>query len=584
MKVPIISSWQSWKKSKAKAMKRFLEVVGEAMAYIAPWRRTLHQIGGHFGGGVQSYFLFLQFLVVLNFLSCLLIAGFVLTPSIVLQSSSYVNSSNIQTIPGKSECMDYSHSPQSLFVFYQYFLDLLSGTGFMEYSYLFYGFYNNTVLVIEKTLVDPLGLFFTATCFHALCACALQVDLEDERLKQHAASLTLAQIVGLYSLRAFLNLVVLGLNGGAFYAIFRATQFSQSNSGGTFLDLLVEYLPSIVITAANFVVPFLCDQIALLERHTPIPLSSRAVFLRLASLAVLLFTLWSGITCSGNLQSPYCNICDYNHKQYPCWETRVGQEMYKLAIFDFISVVAVMILVEFPRRIIVDNCSCKLTQFVGRQAFVVPQNVLGLVYAQTVVWIGALFCPLLPVVNTIKFIIIFYLRKITLFHNCRPADRTFRSSSSNFFFFLVLLLGWILASITLIYSVAEIQPSMGCGPFRSLNMMWTVVPNSLLTLSDSTKRFMYFIGSQAFSVPLFIFLCVVLCYVAALASVYGNTASLLRTQLKMASFHHMIILRYQSHAPSDPLSFLIFNITLLIFHSEKLVQQLKFYFSFFPTL
>ncbi|KPP78440.1 hypothetical protein Z043_102058, partial [Scleropages formosus] len=549
MKVPIISSWQSWKKSKAKAMKRFLEVVGEAMAYIAPWRRTLHQIGGHFGGGVQSYFLFLQFLVVLNFLSCLLIAGFVLTPSIVLQSSSYVNSSNIQTIPGKSECMDYSHSPQSLFVFYQYFLDLLSGTGFMEYSYLFYGFYNNTVLVsMEFSYNIPLAYLLTAVFYLIFCLICIvfrmgavvriavktgggavggysrmvftgwdfglqgnrAVDLEDERLKQHAASLTLAQIVGLYSLRAFLNLVVLGLNGGAFYAIFRATQFSQSNSGGTFLDLLVEYLPSIVITAANFVVPFLCDQIALLERHTPsttvIMALLRAVFLRLASLAVLLFTLWSGITCSGNLQSPYCNICDYNHKQYPCWETRVGQEMYKLAIFDFISVVAVMILVEFPRRIIVDNCSCKLTQFVGRQAFVVPQNVLGLVYAQTVVWIGALFCPLLPVVNTIKFIIIFYLRKITLFHNCRPADRTFRSSSSNFFFFLVLLLGWILASITLIYSVAEIQPSMGCGPFRSLNMMWTVVPNSLLTLSDSTKRFMYFIGSQAFSVPLFIFL------------------------------------------------------------------------------
>ena len=35
------------------------------------------------------------------------------------------------------------------------------------------------------------------------------------------------------------------------------------------LDLLLEYLPSIVITASNFVVPFLCDQIALLEKHSP---------------------------------------------------------------------------------------------------------------------------------------------------------------------------------------------------------------------------------------------------------------------------------------------------------------------------
>ena len=33
-----------------------------------------------------------------------------------------------------------------------------------------------------------------------------------------------------------------------------------------------------------------------------------------------------------------------------CWETRVGQEMYKLALFDFLITIAMLILVEFPRR------------------------------------------------------------------------------------------------------------------------------------------------------------------------------------------------------------------------------------------
>ena len=42
---------------------------------------------GNFGGGVQSYFLFLRFLVVLNFFSFLLIGGFVLVPSIVFRKS-----------------------------------------------------------------------------------------------------------------------------------------------------------------------------------------------------------------------------------------------------------------------------------------------------------------------------------------------------------------------------------------------------------------------------------------------------------------------------------------------------------------
>lgn len=44
---------------------------------------------GHFGGGVQSYFLFLRFLVILNFLSFLLMASFVIIPSIVFHSNNF---------------------------------------------------------------------------------------------------------------------------------------------------------------------------------------------------------------------------------------------------------------------------------------------------------------------------------------------------------------------------------------------------------------------------------------------------------------------------------------------------------------
>lgn len=33
-----------------------------------------------------------------------------------------------------------------------------------------------------------------------------------------------------------------------------------------------------------------------------------------------------------------------------CWETRVGQEMYKLTLFDLLTTIATLILVESPRR------------------------------------------------------------------------------------------------------------------------------------------------------------------------------------------------------------------------------------------
>lgn len=65
-------------------------------------------------------------------------------------------------------------------------------------------------------------------------------------------------------------------------------------------------------------------------------------------------------------------------------------------------------------RMVVDNWSSKLAQWVGRQEFVVSSNVLGLVYGQTVVWAGALFCPLLPLINTIKFVILFYCKRVKM--------------------------------------------------------------------------------------------------------------------------------------------------------------------------
>ncbi|KAK1794733.1 hypothetical protein P4O66_009949, partial [Electrophorus voltai] len=571
MRVPVSSCWTSWHARRSKAFGHFREGVTGVLTEVALWRKAMHKIGGHFGGGVQSYFLFLRFLVVLNFLSFLLMAAFVVIPSMVFHITSSNGSKSEPLLPS---------------------INLTTPTtfqGFMEYSYLFYGFYDNTRVASSGFSYNiPLAYLLTAAFLFLFClACIitwmgsmarivvamgggakggytmliftgwdyglqeeraiklkqnnlryqLQVDLEEERIKLKTASLTLTQTLSLYSFRFFLSLVVMAMIVGAFFGIGYATQFSQSQQADGFMGLLLEYLPSIVITLTNFVVPLLCDQIALLEKYSPtttvVLALLRAVFFRLVSLGVLLYTLWDQITCNGSISNKSCVPCGYNYEMYQCWETRVGQEMYKLMLFDFLITIAMLVLVEFPRRIFVDHCSWKLAQWVGRQEFVVPANVLGLVYGQTVVWTGTLFCPLLPLINTVKFIIIFYCKKVTLFQNCRPAVKTFRSTSSNFFFFLVLLFGWILACVVLVYSVANIHPSYDCGPFRFSSTMWSIVPASFYTLSNTTQEFLLFIGSQAFCTPLFIASCVLFCYMAALASVYGRTVSLLKKQRKL---------------------------------------------------
>lgn len=602
-KVTVLSSWETWKVNQSKSWKRFQLEARNILSHLVLWRGTLHKIEGHFGTGIQSYFTFLCFLVMLNLVTFLLMAIFVVIPNMAFDSLNLNNSlHSINDRKGNETCSKYDPTPQGLVSFYTYLMDLLSGTGFMELTYMFYGYYKNSVVDVESFRYNiPLAYLIT-TAFYFLLSLfwivkrsvsgfrqslvsedtsltsysnkvfagwdfciteeraillkqnsiryELQMDLEEEKMRIQMAERTISQRALLYSLRFFLNLIVLCLLGAAFFCIYIATEVSQrllntddsGVKGNFFLELLVAYLPSISITAANFIMPTLFNFIIILERYTlttEIKLTLvRSVFLRLTSLGVLLFSLWSQITCNGNMDTTTDNNsschCGYNYDQYQCWETRIGQEMYKLIIFDFITVLLVTLLVEFPRKMLVQHCSCKPIQWLGQQEFVVPQNVLNIVYAQTVCWIGTFFSPLLPLLNTVKYFIIFYIKKLCLFSNCRPANRTFRASSSNFFFLLVLLLGLVLACVPVLYGIIVIHPSEGCGPFRGQAAIWIVLPNAVSDLENTIpKEFLFFIGSQAFAVPLFCLACMVMAYLVALATSYGRLVKQLKDQLQL---------------------------------------------------
>lgn len=88
--------------------------------------------------------------------------------------------------------------------------------------------------------------------------------------------------------------------------------------------------------------------------------------------------------------------------------------MYKLVLFDLLMGLLVTLLIQFPRKILCGLCPGALGRLSGTLEFQVPDEVLGLIYAQTVVWVGSFFCPLLPLINTAKFLILFWLKKVSL--------------------------------------------------------------------------------------------------------------------------------------------------------------------------
>ncbi|KAM4703066.1 voltage-gated chloride channel TMC4 [Rhinophrynus dorsalis] len=585
------TGWESWKQDQQKSMRQFKSNTSEALRYLTLWKSTLQTIEGQFGTGIQSYFSFLRFLVLMNFVTFLLVGGFIVIPNIVFQELNL--GQNISNVSGN--CLDYNPNPQGLQRYYTFIMDILMGTRFMELTYMFYGLYKNTSVSLSAFSYNIPLAYLTTTLFYFLISLVwtvfrsvkgfrqslinentelssytnkifsgwdfcikdpriielkqksiryeLQVDLEEERMKRKHAQRTTSQRAGIYILRIFINLIIICLIGAAFYCIYLSTVNSpvllalDQVKGNFILELLVGYLTSIVITAANFVLPIIFGILIKWEKYMlswEVRLTLiRCVFLRLASLGMLLYSLWDKITCSGKSEDSNCKDCGYNVDQYKCWETSIGQEMYKLLIFDFLTVLVVILLVDFPRKMMVDHCSCKPIQFWGQQEFLVPQYVLDIIYGQTVCWIGTFFCPLLPLLNTVKYIIIFYMKRLTLFANCRPADRTFRASSANFFFMLVLLLGLAISWVPVLYTIFLMKPSKACGPFRGQSSIWDTISTSVHVLPKAADEFFTFIGSQAFAVPLFCVSCILMFYLIALASSYDKLVNMLKDQLQM---------------------------------------------------
>ncbi|KAL4624511.1 nodal modulator 1-like [Arapaima gigas] len=560
-----LSSWKQWRLNTRRNLKRMKEDGVEILSALQLWRGDIHVIEGMFGTGILSYFSFLRFLVLLNFVIFLLMFGFVMLPIIVSHTS------------GNTTFHMYDGKYSALFpVFYISCLFCLV-QGFLEETYLFYGYYKVEAvhfptmkynLPLAYVLVTIAYLFLSLVWivkrsaagfkqnliqdedrFQSFCnkifagwdfcitnenaarlkrsslLYEIKTDLEEERIKQKIADRTRKEKFRMYLLRLVLNLFVVAVLAACFYCIYKATVLSQESQFVYKLNIKSLWRK----VSAGFLSSLRQQCLADVSSHCLFcSLTPRCVFMRLASIGVLLFSLWSQITkCDDSCP------CGYNHKLYPCWESRVGQEMYKLMIFDFIIIGTVTIFVEYPRKLIVTYCDCGLAKWWGQQEFAIPHNVLEIVYGQTICWIGTFYCPLLPAISTIKYFIVFYIKKVSLMNNCRPATRPFRASSSNFFFLGVLLIGLALASIPIIVGIAQINSSKACGPFVNYTTSWEVVPKTISQLPQGLSSFLFAISSEAFAVSLFVITCLAMFYLIALAGAHKAVINQLREQLAM---------------------------------------------------
>lgn len=584
------SNRQNWRK---------FQIWRKEMSYkLEPWGSWLKNVEGHQGTGVVSYFVFLRWLFFLNLFIFLLIMLFVTIPYIVSANAGYtyrvqgtsisgVNVANEQTC-SPLYVVNVSSSAQTLVQ------DFLQGSGWMEKTAMFYGFYDSQDLTFGMwSYVMPLAYLMTSLVILLLSLITMarytmhsfRENLEDVNEKHQYCNRVFGgwdfalsevetaelkhrslykDLVGelaeqrhhlarknmssnekcrLYTARFFINFLVFCILVGSGYLIYWVTDWVTSflaapdakTNNDALIVLLVEFLPSLTITALNGIVPLIFGLVVKAENYTPeftIKITLiRTVFLRLASLAVLIATIYRIVTCSD--KEATCNVGQGSCDELRCWETYVGQNFYKLIVLDFLVKVGVTLGYELPRKILTTKCDAAVCKKVGPAEFDIPKNVLDIVYTQTLCWLGFFYAPLIPALATISFFVLFYLKYLSAMYNTNPPEIPYKASKSNNFFMIVLMIAFFLCCLPVGYTMVKLAPSRGCGPFRIYSYMTVSVDATISNFPDWLQTIVGIFTSGSFIIILLVLLSLIIYYSSSRSGARARMIVMLKEQMIM---------------------------------------------------
>ncbi|XP_043318175.1 transmembrane channel-like protein 6 isoform X4 [Cervus canadensis] len=413
---------------------------------LTPWRYALKRIGGRFGSSVLSYFLFLKTLLAFNALLLLPLLAFIVGVQAAFPPA-----------PG---------GPVPAFTG----LELLTGGGHFTHSVMYYGYYSNATL--NQPCASPLN---GSECPPE--AGSLPYNMPLAYLFTLGAAFFITCITLVYSMsRSFGESYRVGSASGVHaITVFCSWDYKVTQRWATRLqhdnirtqlkspvsaerEAVLLLLP-LVVCLLNLGAPYLFRILATLERHDSPVLEVYVAICR--NLILKMVTL--GILCYHWLGRRVGTLKDQ------CWENFVGQELYRLMVMDFIFTLLDTLLGELVWRLF----SEKRLKRKGKPEFDIAGNVLELIYGQTLTWLGVLFSPLLPAMQIIKLLLLFYIKKASLMANCQAPRRPWKASHmSTVFVSLLCFPSFLGAAVFLCYAIWQVKPSSICGPFRTLDTMY----------------------------------------------------------------------------------------------------------------
>lgn len=381
----------------------------------------------------------------------------------------------------------------------------------------------------------------------------ITADLKEQKRIEFWEKKDFKERCTIYLIRVVINLLVIILLGGSLAAIAIAAQKMielQKNEYDEIVILIIQYVPYLTITILNLVIPIIFQKLVQFEMYryeSEIKWTlARSVLLRLSSPIVLLAILREQlISTSGQTASGKCGNNKWTRTgssgfrgDVKCWETYVGQQLYKLVLLDLLVECGIMLFGNIPRGYLYRKLKdkFKLIKLIGPQEFDLTQSVVDIVYSQNICWLGMMFSPIIPFMTFVKIFIFFYV-KLLLLKFCEAQERPYRTSRSNSLFMIVLLLSFVCAALIIGYIVWNIQPSQSCSPFRlyadANATIFDTIIYSIASYPSAVKEFFKFIGTVGFFIPAIIIVCLMMYYYYLLGQGYKKTEKILQHQLKM---------------------------------------------------
>ncbi|XP_018370460.1 PREDICTED: transmembrane channel-like protein 5 isoform X1 [Trachymyrmex cornetzi] len=487
-----ISCWKLFKYNVSLKFAKIWVTMQNFFSTMKLWHRTIKTIESHHGSGIATYFKFLRWLLFLNTISCILSVSFIVIP----QSLDQVYVSNFTSNNIKV-------------------LDFLTGSGFLSHTIMYYGFYSNgTVDVSFGTKYSiPFAYFLTLLFCYVVTFVILSLKVISSYRKSYVE--TRGKVHNLYSSKIFcgwdfsisspktavlqsasiykeleellaetkqhmrlhwctkflLIIIQFAVTSIVIFMIFGAGALvwmllSRYNIIEAPVTISIMIVP-IVITAIIHIFPAIISYLASLERYNNKRTELYVTIVRNYAVAAIiigtLFVFW------------------IIHSASHCWQTHLGEEIYRLIVLDFIALLFGVFL-HFTRSVLYKRYSTK----VGRPEFDIARSTLNLIYNQMLFWMGFYFSPLISIMIMIKLIFTFYMKRYELKRYYQRPSQPWRAAQTQTLFLALTFLSIIVILFTIGYVITNVE-SNKCGPFRNHRHTWNFIVDGMFSLKkDST--------------------------------------------------------------------------------------------------